>query len=138
MTSSGNVRSAIYNSQHAPTTSHAEPRAPPSRAGAQELPDSDDIYPQDSASVAPHQRTTSGTHRINGSTRTTSERRTERTHISIRDSRRSHVQRPAKDSLGGSLETPDPEISRPLRASSHVTEKQSTVRNGKKKKALRE
>lgn len=77
MSTSTNARSTAYNDRRTITTSGAKPRVPSYRAAAKERPSSSgDILPDDSASNAP--RRTNASHRVNGSSRSITERQTER------------------------------------------------------------
>ncbi|KAI4245946.1 MAG: hypothetical protein L6R40_002162, partial [Gallowayella cf. fulva] len=77
MASSANPRSTAYNDRRTAATSGAKPRVPSSRAAAKERPTSSgDIIPEDSASNAPHRPAAS--YRVNGYSRNTAERQTER------------------------------------------------------------
>ncbi|KAL8816197.1 MAG: hypothetical protein Q9223_004757 [Gallowayella weberi] len=77
MSFSTNPRSTAYNDRRTAATSGAKPRVPSSRAAAKERPTSSgDIVPEDSASNAPQRSNPS--HRVNGYSRNTTERQTER------------------------------------------------------------
>ncbi|KAL8803692.1 MAG: hypothetical protein Q9182_003024 [Xanthomendoza sp. 2 TL-2023] len=74
MSSSTNPRGTAYNDRRTAATTGAKPRVPSSRAAAKERPTSSgDIVPEDSASNAPQR-----SQRINGYSRHTTERQTER------------------------------------------------------------
>lgn len=140
MTSSGNARSSVHNSQRASVIVASGPHEGSLfRDGALERPESvDDVYPQDSASNAPRRRSVSSNQRVNGSMReTTRDIRIERTRSIVKDSLRAVYQRPVQevatiredDRPGDSLEE--------SRVSSRPAEKQPTA-SRKKKETIRE
>ena len=100
MSSSANPRSAPNNDRRTSATT-AKPRASSSRTGAKgPFGSSGEIQPDDSASNAPHRRKASGRDKAHGSTRTTTERQTERVNITTKESTRLRVRSPVKASAG--------------------------------------
>ena len=107
MSSIGNARSAAYNDRRTAATSGAKPRAPSARADAKERPDSrGELFPQDSASNAGSgsRRAPPGAHKASGAIGATRERRTEKTHITTKDTLQVQIRSPEKRPKGSSDE----------------------------------
>lgn len=114
MSSAGNARRAAYNDRRTAATSGAKPRAPSARADAKERPDSrGELFPQDSASNvgSVSRRAAPGTHKASGSIGGTKERRTEKTHITTKETLQIRVKSPERRPK----ESSDDNRSRPFR-----------------------
>lgn len=86
MSSLENARNVPQTARRTVATASARPRVPSSRVGASESPNLDsEVRPQDSVSNAPSRKTTSASLKTNGSRRSFEEKRTERTHITTKD-----------------------------------------------------
>lgn len=107
MSSAGNARSAAYNDRRTAATTSAKPRAPSARADAKERPDSQgELFPQDSASNvgSVSRRAAPGTHKASGSIGGTRERRTEKTHITTKETLQVRITSPERRPKGNSDE----------------------------------
>lgn len=137
MTSTGNSRRAAVNDQRSSANIGARSRPPSSRLGAQGRPESrEDVFPQDSASNAPHRRTTFDAQRTNGSTRITTERQTERIRFTTRDNVRVQTRSPGKENSGDGAGERE-HVVEPPRVGSRATERLPT-NTSKRKETLRE
>lgn len=98
MNSVGNARNAAYNDYQSSTTAGARSHVPSSFLGTQHGESFErDITPADSISNADYRSVTSSPQKVNGSIRTTTERRTERIRMSPRHNIRTHARSPTKE-----------------------------------------
>lgn len=126
MSSAGNARSAAYNDRRTAATSGAKPRAPSARADVRERPDSrGELFPQDSASNAGSgsRRAPPAAHKASGSIGGTREGRTEKTHITTRDTLQVRIKSPERRPKGSNDEDRQrpPKEDDPFRSESRAT-----------------
>lgn len=138
MNNDGNAQNATYNNQQGSPTrrtrSHVDIASHETQNGeAVER----DIVPQDSISNAPSRNVTSVTQKANGSTRITSERKTERTRVSAKHHIRTRYKSPPKETTAGALDAEESKGSQPPRVSSRAVARIPTSPR-KNKKVLRE
>lgn len=137
MASSGNTRLTAYNDQRASAKARPKPSVPSSRLGGQGRPESrEEVSPQDSASNAPR-RAPSDASRANGSTRITTERQTEKTRFSTRDTIRIHTRSPVKEPSDDAPGDGEMKVAVPASISGRATERPHNAAR-KKEEALRE
>ena len=130
-----NARNPADSSRRPSTTSSTKPRVPSSRVAAKERGlSSGEVIPEDSASNPPHRRSASGTSKVNGSTRGSSQRQTERVHLVTRENLQVRTKSPVKSPVGDEAEDRIPS-ELPSRQGSRATERPAPAHN--EKKALR-
>ena len=105
MSTTANARNTAGNSKRSSATSGAQSRAPSSRLGARERPQSSaEVIPEDSASNGPHRTSASGAQKVNGSTTTYSERQTGRVHLATRENLQVRTRSPIKAPVSDGVE----------------------------------
>lgn len=136
MSTSTSARNAAENSRRPSTASGAKFRGPSSRVAGKERPfSSGEVIPEDSASNAPSKRTVSEAHKVNGGSRTVSERQTGRSNVATRETLQVRTRSPFKVSSNHDSASRSPQES--IRPRSRTTEGQAPQPK-KEKKALRE
>ena len=105
MSSSANPRSVAYNERRPTASNSAKPRVTSSQQEERQKPGSSgEVFPDDSASNAPHKKNASGSQRINSYSRNTSERQTEKvqSQVTTRETVQIRTRSPVKSSgIGG-------------------------------------
>jgi hypothetical protein len=138
MNNDGNAQNATYNNQQGSPTRRTRSHVPIASHGTQNGEvDEGDIVPQDSISNAPSRNVTSVTPKANGSTRMTSERKTERTRMSAKHHIRTCPKSPPKEATAGALDREESKGSQPPRVSSRAVVRIPTSPR-KNKEVLRE
>ncbi len=134
MSTSANARNVAENSRRPSTTSGAKSRGPSSRVATREKPfSSGEVIPEDSASNAPPRRTVSDAQKVNGGTRTISERQTGRVHSGTRDNLQVRTRSPIKAPSGDGMGDRIPRERFPVRPNSQPVERSSPAPKNDKK-----
>ena len=101
MSASASNRHAADTSRRPSTTSGAKLRGPSSRVATKERPlSSGEVIPEDSASNAAPRKSASEAHKVNGRSRTASERQTGRAQLATRDNFQIRTRSPVKVPAG--------------------------------------
>ena len=119
MSSFLNARNTAENARRPSTTSGAKARGPSSRVATKEKPlSSGEVIPEDSASNAPPRRGVSDAIKVNGSSKTTSERHIGRVNLGRRDNLQVRTRSPVKIPLDDGDNEKSPSERFPVRPSS--------------------
>ena len=125
-------------SRRTTATTGARPRVPSSRIENTEYLDSTgEVRPQDSASNAPHRRTTSGAQKATGSYRSSQERRAERSNVTVKDTVQIRTRSPIKAIVGHGAPDQSPPPKHIPRATGHYASQRDPGAQEKEKKVLR-